>query len=332
MQITRRDFNRLSALTGIAFLSRIPDETHAAKTPVAIVKTTDRSSGFRKAVELLGEPSYEGKDVYLKCSYNSPDPYPATTHPEALRAAVEYIKTKGGRKIILAERSGMGPTREVLERLKTLDIIRQLGIAFLPLEELAAGEWQRMDLPGSHWTAGVEIPVFLAQKPCIVQVCNLKTHRFGGQFSASLKNSIGLIAKYSSIKRHNYMSELHGSRYQCGMIAEVNQLYSPDLIIMDAIEVFVKGGPESGELAYPEVVAASRDRVALDSVGVALLRHFGAESPLNRGAIFEQEQLKRAVELGLGVKSGKEIQLLADDKESCSMAAQLENSLKEKSL
>jgi hypothetical protein len=89
---------------------------------------------------------------------------------------------------------------------------------------------------------------------------------------------------------------------------------------------------ESGELAYPEVVAASRDRVALDSVGVALLRHFGAESPLNRGAIFDQEQLKRAVELGLGVKTGKEIQFLADDKESRSMAAQLENALKEKSL
>jgi uncharacterized protein (DUF362 family) len=332
MQITRRDFNRLSALTGIAFLGRIPEETAAGNTPVAIVKTKDRNSGFRKALELLGEPSYEGKDVYLKCSYNSPDPYPASTHPEALRAAVECIREKGSRKIILAERSGMGPTREVLGKLKMLDIIRQLGIVFLPLEELAAGEWQRMDLPGSHWTDGVEIPVFLAQKPCIVQVCNLKTHRFGAQFSASLKNSIGLIAKYSAIKMHNYMSELHGSRFQCGMIAEVNQLYSPDLIVMDAIEAFVKGGPESGAVAYPEVVAASRDRVAIDSVGVALLRHYGAESPLNRGSIFEQEQLKRAVELGLGVKSGNEIQLIADDKESRSMAAQLENWLKEESL
>jgi uncharacterized protein (DUF362 family) len=332
MQITRRDFNRLSALTGIAFLGRIPEETAAGNTPVAIVKTKDRNSGFRKALELLGEPSYEGKDVYLKCSYNSPDPYPASTHPEALRAAVECIREKGSRKIILAERSGMGPTREVLGKLKMLDIIRQLGIVFLPLEELAAGEWQRMDLPGSHWTDGVEIPVFLAQKPCIVQVCNLKTHRFGAQFSASLKNSIGLIAKYSAIKMHNYMSELHGSRFQCGMIAEVNQLYSPDLIVMDAIEAFVKGGPESGAVVYPEIVAASRDRVAIDSVGVALLRHYGAESPLNRGSIFEQEQLKRAVELGLGVKSGNEIQLIADDKESRSMAAQLENWLKEESL
>ena len=98
---------------------------------------------------------------------------------------------------------------------------------------------------------------------------------------------------------------------------------------MDAIQVFVKGGPESGELAYPEIVAASRDRVAIDSIGLALLRHFGAGPPLNRGSIFDQEQLKRAAELGLGIKSEREIQLLADDRESRSMATQLENALKE---
>jgi uncharacterized protein (DUF362 family) len=111
------------------------------------------------------------------------------------------------------------------------------------------------------------------------------------------------------------------------MIAEVNQAYSPDLVIMDAIQVFIKGGPESGELACPEIIAASRDRIALDAVGVAVLRHFGAGYPLNRGSVFEQPQLKRAVELGLGVKSGKGIRLLADDRDSRSTAAQLENLL-----
>jgi uncharacterized protein (DUF362 family) len=328
MQITRRDFNRLSALTGIAVLGRIQGEADAAKAPVAIVKTADRSVGFRKAVELLGKASYEGKDVYLKCNYTSPDPYPATTHPEALRAVTDLIKSKGSRRIILAERSGMGLTREVLETLHTLDLVRQSGIDFLPLEELAAGEWQKTDLPGSHWKNGIEIPSFLGQKSSIVQVCNLKTHRFGGQFSASLKNSIGLIAKYSATNpRHNYMSELHASQHQCDMIAEVNQAYSPDLVIMDAIQVFIKGGPESGELACPEIIAASRDRIALDAVGVAVLRHFGAGYPLNRGSVFEQPQLKRAVELGLGVKSGKGIRLLADDRDSRSTAAQLENLL-----
>jgi uncharacterized protein (DUF362 family) len=326
MQISRRKFNRLSAMAGITCLGRMVDGSDRAKVPVAIVKTEDRKQGIRRAVALLGEVSYKGRDVYLKCNYNSPNSYPATTHPEALRAAAEFIKSNGSRKVILAERSGMGLTREILEKLGMLELLRQLDIDFLPLEELASGDWQKMDLPGSHWKDGIEVPNFLVQKACVVQVCNLKTHRFGGQFSASLKNSIGLIAKHSLMDtQRNYMQELHASPYQCQMIAEVNQVYSPELILMDAVQIFKKGGPESGELAYPGIIAASRDRVALDAVGLSILQHFGAQVLMDQGTIFGQEQLKRAVELKLGVQSAKEIQLLTDDKESRFIAAKLES-------
>lgn len=94
LQITRRDFSRLSALAGIAFLGQIQDKSDGAKASVAIVKTTDRKLGFQKAVELLGEISYEGKDVYLKCSYNSPNPYPATTHPKLSAQRLSLLRQK----------------------------------------------------------------------------------------------------------------------------------------------------------------------------------------------------------------------------------------------
>jgi uncharacterized protein (DUF362 family) len=324
MRISRRKFNHLSALAGIACLGGIKGESDKVSVPVAIVKGNDRKQCIQKAVSLLGKVNFQGKDVYLKCSYNSPDPFPATTHPESLRSAAELIQSKGSQRIILAERSGMGLSRKILEKLGAMELLRQLDIAFLPIEEMVAGDWQKMDLPGSHWKDGIEIPKFLAQKACVVQVCNLKTHRFGGQFSASLKNSIGLIAKYSSIDpKRNYMQELHASRFQCQMIAEVNQVYSPELVIMDAMQVFIKDGPESGQIANPGIIAASRDRIALDAVGVALLQHFGARTLLDQGAVFGQEQLKRAVELKLGVQSAKEIHLQTEDKESGFMAAKL---------
>jgi uncharacterized protein (DUF362 family) len=305
-------------------------ESDDTLVPVSIVKTDNRAQGIPRAIVLLGEFSFKGKDVYLKCNYNSPDPYPATTHPEALRAAAEFVKSKGSQKIIVAERSGMGETRGVVEKIGALELMRQFDIGFLPLEELAAGDWKQMNLPESNWKNGIEIPDFLVQKACVVQVCNLKTHRFGGEFSASLKNSIGLIAKHSSTDpRRNYMEELHSSPYQCRMIAEVNQVYSPDLIIMDAIQIFKTGGPDSGELASPGIIAASRDRVALDAVGLALLRHFGAPTLLNQYPVFEQGQLKRAAELKLGVPSEKEIKLLTDNQESRRIALKLESVLKE---
>lgn len=330
MQISRREFNRLSALAGIACLGRVESEQEKTAVPVAVVKCNDRKQGIQKAVSLLEEANYAGKDVYLKGNYNSPDSFPATTHPESLRAVAEHIKSKGSQRIILAERSGMGSSREVLAKLGGLDLLKQLDIEFLPLEEMAAGDWQKMELPRSHWNDGIEIPKFITQKACVVQICNLKTHRFGAVFSASLKNSIGLIAKHSSIERkRNYMQELHTSRYQSQMIAEVNQTYAPELVIMDAIQVFVKGGPESGEVANPGIIAASKDRIALDAVGVAILQQFGAQTLRDQGPIFEQEQLKRAVELKLGVQSAKDIQLLTDDKDSRFIATKIENLLKE---
>src|SRR4030095_6857006 len=152
--------------------------------------------------------------------------------------------------------------------------------------------------------------------------------RFGGHFSASLKNSLGFIAKYSSQPpRYNYMTELHASPDQRSMIAEVNQIYAPRLVVMDAIQVFVNGGPERGDLAYPETMAASHDRVAIDATGVALLRLHGAGPPLSRGTVFEQQQLKRAIELELGAKSVQEIQVLTQDDAGQRLAAQIETLL-----
>jgi uncharacterized protein (DUF362 family) len=225
----------------------------------------------------------------------------------------------------------MGLTREVLEKLDVMALIRDLDITLLPLEDLKSDEWQKMDIPGSHWKNGIEAPNFLIQKSCVVQVCNLKTHRFGGHFSASLKNSIGLIAKYSKNNTVNYMKDLHSSPDQRLMIAEVNQIYTPELVIMDAVQSFINGGPESGELADSEIIAASRDRVALDATGLAILRHFDNGRRLSRESIFKQEQIKRAVELGLGARSEKEILLITDDEASGAFATRLTDLLSETS-
>jgi hypothetical protein len=43
------------------------------------------------------------------------------------------------------------------------------------------------------------------------------------------------------------------------------------------------------------------------------LRHFGTTNQVDRGSIFDQEQIRRAVELGLGVASADMIDLMAED-------------------
>jgi len=333
-RISRRKF-ALHAGMGVAGLAlargrgKHQDEV---QSPVALARNADRNSALKVATNLLGKIDFGGKELYLKANYNSPDPFPATTHPETLAGVVAFLRESNCGAITLVERSGMGLTRDVWQSLRVTELAEKLELHLLALEDLSSGQWRKEDLPGSNWKAGIEVPEFLNRDAFIIQICNLKTHRFGGVFSGSLKNSVGLVAKYGQVNAgYNYMAELHSSAQQGAMIAEVNVIYEPKLIIMDAMQVFTSGGPEMGEIASPEVMLASGDRLAIDAAGVALLRlqREVPDQPLNLRAVYEQDQIRRAAELNLGAKSAGEIRFLSGDVRGSLLASQLEAILQE---
>src|SRR5262249_44749979 len=107
------------------------------------------------------------------------------------------------------------------------------------------------------------------------------------------------------------------------MIAEINAAFRPELVVLDGVEAFVNGGPDSGKMVQSNVILAGTDRVAIDAVGVALLRHFGTTPEVSQGAIFDQEQIARAVQLKIGVSSPQQIELVTGDKESAEYAKQI---------
>jgi uncharacterized protein (DUF362 family) len=100
------------------------------------------------------------------------------------------------------------------------------------------------------------------------------------------------------------------------MIAEINEPFKPALVILDGIDVFVDGGPMTGKRAKGEVFLASQDRVAMDAVGVAILKFLGSNENIMKPKIFDQEQIARAVELGLGASSPSEIEVIPTDENS----------------
>jgi hypothetical protein len=53
------------------------------------------------------------------------------------------------------------------------------------------------------------------------------------------------------------------------------------------------------------------------------LRYYGTTRQVSRGSVFDQEQIARAVELGLGVESADQIELLTDDPESAAYASEI---------
>jgi uncharacterized protein (DUF362 family) len=328
-QITRRRFSRELACASLAVLiSRQQARSNEKESAVALVQGSERPAAIDKAIESLGGIDCRGSDVVIKGSFNSPHPFPATTHPETLARIVGILRGRNCGAISLIERSGMGNATEIWRKLGTVDLARHLKIRLISLDDLPAADWRHEEMPGSHWRKGVEVPRMLRRGEVLIQICNLKTHRFGGHFSACLKNSIGMIAKYSPTTPHyNYMAELHSSPDQRLMIAEVNTLFQPQLLLMDAMEVFTQGGPEAGDVAAPGVVAASLDPVALDAVGLSLLRLHDEAPQQIHAPVFEDDQIKRAAELGLGAKSGDQISLRTGDQPSGNLALQLRSML-----
>ncbi len=69
-------------------------------------------------------------------------------------------------------------------------------------------------------------------------------------------------------------------------------------------------------MAQPNVILAATDRVALDAVGVAILREKGTTPEVSQGPIFGLEQIARAAELGIGVDAPERIEIVTDDPES----------------
>lgn len=298
----------------------------AIKSKVYVIKTSDRKRGVKELFEHFGSENLSGKKAAVKANYNSADPFPASTHIDTLSAIVDELKGRGAR-VIMAERSGMGDTKEVLEAMGVMELAKKQGFDVVILDELKSGEWVSEAPSKSHWKRGFLFPKLFREADAVVQTCCLKAHRFGGHFTMSLKNSVGMVAAYGPDDGYGYMSELHSSRYQRQMIAEINTAYEPGFIIMDGIQGFSKGGPEAGTLIEPGIMIAGNDRVAIDAVGVAVLRIYGTTGDVSKGEVFEQEQIARAAELGIGASGAQDIEIIPVNSEAQDICSLLREAL-----
>ncbi|MCH8070252.1 MAG: DUF362 domain-containing protein [Candidatus Marinimicrobia bacterium] len=287
------------------------------KTKVSLVKTSHRASGIQQAIDLLEINPVKGKDVLLKPNFNTADPFPGSTHNDTLTHLILHLKTMGAKSITIGERSGPPDTSDVLEEKGIYDLCKALDVGLINFEELPPEEWIRVKPEGSHWRNGFRVAKPILDSECIVTTCCLKTHGFGGAFTMSLKLSVGITHKGD-------MRELHTSFFDMRkMIAEINQVYAPSLILLDGIEAFVDGGPAKGTKKRGNVLLAGTDRIAIDAVGLAVLKELGSNKKIMKTGIFEQGQIVRAVELGLGVTRPEEIEIVTDDEDSRRYAEQL---------
>ena len=198
-------------------------------------------------------------------------------------------------------------TARILDKTGVGDAARDKKADVLPFEDL---EWIQVK-PGraTNWKGGFHIPALVREVDHIISLPVAKTHLIA-IYTMAFKNWVGIV--HHSDRLNKLHLHLDGSGPGGNMIAELHLAVPADLYVMDATRVFVAGGPSVGDMREPGMIIATRDPIANDVTGLALLKQLGAEERIQSVSVWKQHQIARAVELGLGVAGAAEMELLGD--------------------
>jgi uncharacterized protein (DUF362 family) len=241
-----------------------------------------------------------GQTVFLKLNGVSSDPYPTTTSPELLEWLVARLAEQGAGQVRCGDSPWLMADGDALEASGLAAAADRAGVELLDFRTLE--DW--VEIPTEQapdWPSGMRLPTALLEADHIINLPTLKTHVVTGATMA-LKLLIGATHpqdRLDSLGPHDERIDRQ--------IAQINAHITPTLSILDGFEACVAGGPmpENGfEQRQLRIALASRDRVAIDACGLAVLRRHTSEARLLALASpWDLEQIQEAIALGLGRSS-----------------------------
>jgi uncharacterized protein (DUF362 family) len=273
------------------------------KTLVSIVHGRDVEKMVRTAIDLIGgieKLDVLGKSILLKPNILSGSPPPTTTNPKVIRAVAKILYESGARRVLVGDMSALMklPTRKNMDITFIKLMAEEVEAELVPFEERG---WVSLDLPQGKFLKKVYVSEVLFQVDRIINLPVIKTHR-SATYSIALKNFVGAT---HFRQRPYFVDRAHWEE----VIAELNLAYTPDLHIVDGTKLMVEGGPWKGMAHDANLVIATGDRIAADVVGLGVLKHYSELPQIKEVDVWEQRQVKRALELGLGITKESEIGL-----------------------
>lgn len=283
----------------------------AAGAVVGVARGTTMTVATRTAVRLAGglDVVQPGQTVLVKPNVCCPSPHPATTSPEVLSAVLELVRErKPGRLIVGDQTFYVQSTAANLRRAGLADAVRAHGAEFVAFDDLP----RRHVRPAAarHWPAGYRIPSLLAEAHHVINLACVKTH-FLARYTMAMKNVIGVIDADSRRYYHRVRSE-QGYEAFAVLMAEMSLALRPALHILDGTAAFVAGGPSEGTVVHPRLVIASRDLLATDVAGLAVLRYHGTGPAIQDQSPWAQPKIRHGVALGLGAGGPDQIDVRAE--------------------
>lgn len=229
---------------------------------------------------------------------------PTVTNPEVLRHVIRAVveRTQDPSTVYVAERSAwMQSTLFQMVLSGIYKVAVEEGVNLLPWDKKP---YIQFTLPKAEYlTMPVPIAESIRMFDHFINVPVLKNHEYPAEYTLCIKNFVGTVnADERWSKKYNLHDQFLGEK-----AAELN-LCRPYITmnIADAGDIILTGGPCNGfnQTAQPEIVIASKDRVACDSVGVAVLKYHALKQGIRKNytekTVWQQRQIIHAGKLGLG--------------------------------
>lgn len=248
---------------------------------VAVADCTSYSPGdvqaaLKEIVEAMGGlPSLlkPGQTILLKPNLFTAHPpeHAVTTHPEVVRQVILLCEQAGAKRIWVGD-SPVGVQDEKNLWSKTGMEQAVLGT------RAEIKSWRVRQKPLTCGDDILAVPGWYNDVDTVISLPKLKTHCLT-TITCGLKNVYGLVSGPAKLRFHiKYPSPLTMSAFLVRVFAQLK----PHITIADAVTAMEGNGPAHGHPLPVGVLLASRDTVALDTVGCTALRIEPSAAPMIR--------------------------------------------------
>ncbi len=294
---------------------------------VVLVRAETPEEAVARGVALMGSFSFiqRGQTVLLKPNMTGPLVPPDITSPAVLKEMIRQCYAAGAGEVQVGERTFVGMTTADTFGIQLyegggssmLDVVESVGGVFRPFDD---EPWVEVHPPGAvDFDAPLLIPSALDDVDHYINLPALKTHYIAG-FTMTLKNFFGCVHPDTRTGQvHDDPRNDTDPDREKRMFAQMNLAFDPVVNVMDGIISRTTGGPTPpGDTHETNLILLGKDRVAMDAVGLAILRYVGTEPDIESQPVWNQPQLAEAVRVGIGVSGPDEITLVGEGVEELS--------------
>jgi uncharacterized protein (DUF362 family) len=236
---------------------------------VALVKGDDRKVNVRKALELIADDiDLKGRRPVVKVNMVSTYRPLSATHPDAVRAVVEFLKDRGEQDIVVAEGATEGTTPRGFREYGYHELAKEYDLKLIDLNEPDSFKVVYVIHPDMR-----PHPVRLAQTMLdpnnyIISVTRIKSHLQVGATLTAKNVIMGAIMIMDKVRMHPSQA---GNRLLDYNLFTVMQHLHIDLGVLDGFEGMEGDGPLNGDPVDHRVALAGMDYLAVDRVGTEVM-------------------------------------------------------------